>query len=195
MGTTGAPWNIPYVDPSDNVRNFPTDDEAKALAIAAGLSSAAILVSVKSQLFTGTRSDSTAAGAITQITQLDIAHSVADAANKVVLIANISGATQTFLRNAIVLTVDGTATAVGDTAGSRRRVSAENGNASADQISTTPMTIVFTPGDTASRTYGAAVMNVSTSTLTCHVNRSVTDTDNGAFSRAVSTLTLLEVRP
>jgi len=40
MGTTGAPWNIPFVDPSDLVRDFPTDDEAQALAIAAGLSAA-----------------------------------------------------------------------------------------------------------------------------------------------------------
>jgi len=40
MPDTGAPWNIPYVDDSDLVRDFPTADEAQALAIAAGLTAA-----------------------------------------------------------------------------------------------------------------------------------------------------------
>jgi hypothetical protein len=37
MADTGAPWNIPYVEPSDLVRDYPAADEAQALAIAAGL--------------------------------------------------------------------------------------------------------------------------------------------------------------
>jgi hypothetical protein len=40
MPDTGAPWNIPYVEPADLVRDYPAADEAQALAIAAGLSSA-----------------------------------------------------------------------------------------------------------------------------------------------------------
>jgi hypothetical protein len=40
MADTGAPWNIPYVEPSDLVRDYPAADEAQALAIAAGLSAA-----------------------------------------------------------------------------------------------------------------------------------------------------------
>jgi len=40
MPDTGAPWNIPFVAPTDNPRLFPAADEAQALAIAAGLSAA-----------------------------------------------------------------------------------------------------------------------------------------------------------
>ena len=47
MPDTGAPWNIPYVDDSDLVRDFPTADEAQALAIAAGLTSAAAIKQFK----------------------------------------------------------------------------------------------------------------------------------------------------
>jgi len=45
MPDTGAPWNIPYVAPTDNPRVYPAADEAQALAIAAGLSAALIKVS------------------------------------------------------------------------------------------------------------------------------------------------------
>lgn len=40
MADTGAPWNIPYIEPSDIVRDYPAADEAQALAIAAALSGA-----------------------------------------------------------------------------------------------------------------------------------------------------------
>ena len=40
MADTGAPWNIPFVEPTDLVRDYPAADEAQALAVAAGLSAA-----------------------------------------------------------------------------------------------------------------------------------------------------------
>ena len=40
MPDTGAPWNIPYVAPSDLVRDYPSDSEDLADAIALGLSEA-----------------------------------------------------------------------------------------------------------------------------------------------------------
>jgi hypothetical protein len=40
MPDTGAPWNIPYVAPSDLVRDYPSDSEDLADAIALGLSAA-----------------------------------------------------------------------------------------------------------------------------------------------------------
>lgn len=40
MADTGAPWNIPYVEPADLVRNYPAANELMADAIAAGLSAA-----------------------------------------------------------------------------------------------------------------------------------------------------------
>jgi len=43
MADTGAPWNIPYVEPADLVRDYPAADEAQALAIAAGLTDASLI--------------------------------------------------------------------------------------------------------------------------------------------------------
>ena len=40
MADTGAPWNIPFVEPTDLVRDYPAADEAQALAVAAGLTAA-----------------------------------------------------------------------------------------------------------------------------------------------------------
>jgi hypothetical protein len=40
MPDTGAPWNIPYVAPSDLVRDYPSDSEDLANAIADGLDEA-----------------------------------------------------------------------------------------------------------------------------------------------------------
>ena len=42
MADTGAPWNIPFVEPTDLVRDYPAADEAQALAVAAGLTAAAV---------------------------------------------------------------------------------------------------------------------------------------------------------
>jgi hypothetical protein len=44
MPDTGAPFNIPYVSPTSLVRDYPAADEAQALAIASGLTSALQLV-------------------------------------------------------------------------------------------------------------------------------------------------------
>jgi hypothetical protein len=44
MADTGAPWNIPYATPTDLVRGYPAVDEAQALAVASGLTSAFQLV-------------------------------------------------------------------------------------------------------------------------------------------------------
>ena len=52
MADTGAPWNIPYVEPSDLVRDYPAADEAQANAIAAALSAA---VPANGFLYAGTR--------------------------------------------------------------------------------------------------------------------------------------------
>jgi hypothetical protein len=40
MPDTGAPWNIPYVDPTDLVRDYPQASEDLADAVAAGLTAA-----------------------------------------------------------------------------------------------------------------------------------------------------------
>jgi hypothetical protein len=47
MADTGAPWNIPFAEPSDLVRDWPALSEDVADAVAAGLSAAGGLVAVQ----------------------------------------------------------------------------------------------------------------------------------------------------
>jgi hypothetical protein len=42
MPDTGAPWNIPYVENADLVRDWPADSLLVANAVAAGLSAAGL---------------------------------------------------------------------------------------------------------------------------------------------------------
>ena len=89
MPDTGAPWNIPYVESTDLVSDWPTDSLALANAIDAGLDAAGGLVAVKHALFTGTQTNSTAAGANFAVTDLTITHTLADSANKLIISAYI----------------------------------------------------------------------------------------------------------
>jgi hypothetical protein len=88
---TGAPWNIPYVEPSDLVRDYPAADEAQALAIAAGLSAAGnagigdnTVQAVKTDVFT------LASNTYTDVTGLTVTITPTSATSKVLLIGQIA---------------------------------------------------------------------------------------------------------
>jgi hypothetical protein len=85
MPDTGAPWNIPYVDDSDLVRDFPAADEAQALAIAAGLTQS---VQVRSLTMTGDQSINSATP--TLITNSELTFTPVSAASKISIFALIS---------------------------------------------------------------------------------------------------------
>jgi hypothetical protein len=197
MADTGAPWNIPYVEPADLVRDYPAADEAQALAIAAGLSNAVGLVAVKHALFTGTQSASVAAGGDVAVTDLEITHEVADAANSLIITAFLGAASNSNnLGNVGLAVFDGTNfLAVGAADGVRVRVSA-GGNVSttSDQVVTMPhITFVHTPG-AGSITYTARALNIDGNTRTITINRPSNDTNAQSRARAVSALIIQEVR-
>jgi hypothetical protein len=195
---TGAPWNIPYVEPSDLVRDYPAADEAQALAIAAGLSAAGGLVAVKHALFTGVQTNSTAAGANFAVTSLTITHTLADAANKLIISAYFGAAGNSNGRAQVGIAVadDGTLVGIGDADGSRTRVGA-GGNASLVDVVAVSMpsvTFVYEPGDTAAHTYTVRAINIRTDTQTLYINRAETDTNTASLSRASSALVIQEVK-
>jgi hypothetical protein len=198
MADTGAPWNIPYVEDTDLVRDYPSDSQDLADAIALGLDAAGKLVAVKHALFTGTQTNSTATGANFAVTDLTITHTLADAANKLIIsvyggvLANSSGDAAVGL-----LVFDGsTAIAVGDAEGSRTRVTTgfRSGGAGGLVNSAQAFTIVYTPGDTASHTYTVQAVNPSTDTQTIYINRAESDTNNAARTRASSGFVIQEVK-
>jgi hypothetical protein len=199
MPDTGAPWNIPYVAPSDLVRDYPSDSEDLADAVAAGLSAAGGLVAVKHALFTGTQTNSTAAGANFEVTDLSITHTLADAANKLIISAYFGAAATTDGRGSVGIAVadDGTLIGIGDADGNRTRVGAGglvSANTANHVVAMPSVTFVYEPDDTASHTYTVRAINIRDTTRTLYINRSEIDNDSEIRPRASSGFVIQEVK-
>ena len=197
MADTGAPWNIPFVEPTDLVRDYPAADEAQALAVAAGLSAAGGLVAVKSAIFTGTQTNSTAAGANFAVTDLELTHEVADAANRLIITAFIGAAGNSQgLANVGMAVQEGTdLISIGNADGVRTRMSTSvvMGAATTGNVGTHSLTIVHTPG-AGSKTYTVRALNTALATQTIFINRTEVDNNIVARPRAASALVIQEVK-
>jgi hypothetical protein len=84
-----------------------------------------------------------------------------------------------------------TAIAIGDAAGSRTRASTAGMPQTASEFTTLGVDFLDSPATTSSTTYKIQVRANTANTVA--VNRTVTDSDNVAFSRNVSTITVMEV--
>jgi hypothetical protein len=198
MPDTGAPWNIPYVAPSDLVRDYPSDSEDLADAIADGLDAAGGLVAVKHALFTGVQTNSTAAGANFAVTDLSITHTLADAANKLIISAyfGVAANANGFGNVAIAVADDGTLIGIGNADGDRTRVGA-GGRTGAPTTFVTlnpSVTFVYEPDDTASHTYTVRAINIDDQTRTLYINRADGDIDDERGPRASSGFVIQEVK-
>jgi hypothetical protein len=199
MPDTGAPWNIPYVDPTDLVRDYPQASEDLADAIADGLDAAGGLVALKHALFTGTQANSTASGANFAVTSLSITHTLADAANKLIISAYFGVASSTVGQGNVGIAVadDGTLIAIGDADGVRTRVGS-GGVSSVNQanyvVSLPSVTFVYEPGDTAAHTYTVRAINLRTATETLFINRSEADGNSANNTRGTSGFVIQEVK-
>jgi len=200
MPDTGAPWNIPYVESTDLVSDWPTDSLALANAIDAGLDAAGGLVAVKHALFTGTQTNSTASAANFAVTDLSITHTLADSSNKLIISAYIGagGNSAGFGNLGIGVANDGTLIAIGDAAGVRTRVGAGGfiqHPAVDDLIVANPsVTFVYEPGDTTAHTYTVRAINVRNATTTLYINRAENDADSTNRPRAASGFVIQEVK-
>jgi hypothetical protein len=159
------------------------------------------LVAVKSALFTGTQVvSSVSGGANFAVTDLSITHEVANPANKLIISAFFGAAAHTEgLGNVGIAIHDGSGLiAVGDTAGSRSRVSAGGNNqgtgvANSNTVVGKPsITFVHTPG-AGSKTYTVRAISISDSVHTLYINRTQIDGDAAERPRAVSSLVIQEV--
>jgi len=199
MPDTGAPWNIPYVASTDLVSDWPADSLALANAIDSGLDAAGGLVAVEHALFTGTQTNSTAAGANFAVTDLSITHTLADSSNKLIISTYVGTfASSTGLANVgLAIADDGTLIGVGASDGSRTEVGAgapPTGTADARVGISPALTLVYEPGDTNAHTYTVRAINVDTATRTIYVNRKSTDTNVESSQRASSSLVIQEVK-
>ena len=198
MPDTGPPWNIPYVEPTDNPRVYPQASEDLADAIALGLSSAGPIEAVKFAIKTDVQSSSLAVAASAAVTGLTIDHSAATETNKIILIANVHGswaASGTLAPVILSLTAGGTPFALGDADGSRSRRGSGTGGSSTDGAAVAAFGETV-PGVTSSVTYGVDISSSSatSTTVTYYVNRGEADINSNRYWRAASTLMLIEVR-
>jgi hypothetical protein len=157
------------------------------------------LVAVKHALFTGTQTNSTAGGANFAVTDLSITHTLADAANKLIISAYFGVAATTGGSGNVGLVVadDGTFIGVGDAEGSRSRVSAGGAvsvNAADFVVAMPSVTFVYEPGDTLSHTYTVRALNISGTTRTLYINRSQSDGNAAGVSRGSCGLVIQEVK-
>jgi hypothetical protein len=197
MADTGAPWNIPYVEPGDLVRDYPAADEAQALAIAAGLTAApnpgigsnSVQV-IKTDTFT------TTSATFTTITGMSATITPTTNTSKILIVVQLSyGMGQSASYGHFKLTGGNTATYVGAAAGNR--IEAVFGGRSTPDERRSLMTgeIVYldSPGVTSATTY-----NVQTRIGTggaVFINRSTEDNDDADSTRGASSITLIEVKP
>jgi hypothetical protein len=199
MPDTGLPWEIPYAAPADLVRDWPALSEDVADAVAAGLSAAGGLVAVKHALFTGTQTNSTEEGANFAVTDLSITHTLADAANKLIISAYFGAAGHGNNLGSVGIAVadDGTLIGIGASAGSRVLVGAGGpvaGTANARVTTMPSVTFVYEPGDTASHTYTVRAINIDSSTSTVSINRTSDDGNDASRPRASSGFVIQEVK-
>jgi hypothetical protein len=162
------------------------------------------LVAVKSALFTGVQTNSTAVGANFAVTNLSITHTLADAANKLIISAYLGVAATSAQTAGVGLAVadDGTLIGIGDASGSRTQVAA--GGLSSVDAGTTPVrdgqsgprsiTFVYAPGDTNAHTYTVRAISTTAGTVTVYINRTSEDGNAaGTRPRGSSGLVIQEV--
>jgi hypothetical protein len=176
-------------------------NESGPFATEAYADAAGGLVAVKSALFTGTQTNSTAAGATFAVTNLSLTHTMAASSNKLLLISSIGlvGNSSDFANVGAFFADGAAAIGIGDAEGSRSRVGAGGSRvtASGSDLVAVPihLSLIYEPGDTAAHTFTVNLLNFHESTQTVYVNRNENDVDAIANRpRTACTFILLEVK-
>ena len=157
------------------------------------------LVAVKHVIKTDTQTSSAVgAGANVAVTGLSITHSLANAANKLIISAYFGVASNDINRGLVGLAVadDGTLIGIGNADGSRSQVAAGGAASTDDALGVTmpSVTFVYEPGDTNAHTYTVRAINIQTGAQTLFINRSEQDTNSAFYSRGSSGLVIQEVK-
>ena len=201
MADTGAPWNIPFVEPTDLVRDYPAADEAQALAVAAGLSAAGnagigsnVVQTVKADTF------STSSSSFVDITGLEVTITPTDASSKILLLATINFSNSNEADGNvghIRLLADASPVFVGDAASNRTQASATTGEQviasyrNGGSQASSGLVFLHSPTTVSPVTYKVQGRRGTNGSL--FVNRSGFDGDVATQARTVSSITVIEV--
>jgi len=152
-------------------------------------------INVQQAIKTDTQVFSSATGVdwTANVTGLSVTITPSSASSKILLIANLSLMSEGVGNIAFRLLRSTTPIGVGDTAGSRARVT----NSMAGNIALLAYSIggmiLDSPATTSATTYNVQLYNLSSIARNLFVNRGFTDTDANTNARSVSTLMAIEV--
>lgn len=192
MADTGAPWNIPYAEPADLVRDWPALSEDVADAVAAGLSAAgpagigSNVVQVEK-----TNTFSTASTSYVDITGLSVVITPSSATSKVLVLGRVMmGGTDAGFGAAVFRLLRGsTVIYQGNADGAKER---GLGSVWGQERFPIPSPIAFldSPGVSTATTYKVQMrVNAGTGQM----NRSINEEDDGRYVRVASSLVVVEV--
>ncbi len=200
MPDTGAPYNIPFLDGTEFVKDYPDFSEDLADAIVDGLDAAGGLVAVKHEIRTTPQTFSNVGGGDNRaVGGLSITHTMADANNRLIISAYFGNAANSRGQGDVGIAVadDGTLIGIADADGNRTQVGAGGAVATgaSKRVVTMPsVTFVHEPGDTAEHTYTVRAINIQAITQTMFINRNEDDLNQIFEPRASSALTIMEVK-
>jgi hypothetical protein len=189
MADTGAPWNIPYVEPADLVRDYPAADEAQALAIAAGLDDASVVKQVVQTIKDDTFSSTSTT--FTDVTGLSASITPQTNTNKILVRVVVNSGHSDSTRLTIFNVADASNVNLVLAASPSSRSPGFVPTATAG-VGMSPAIVEFlhSPNTTSPFTYKVRGL---TSGGTFYVNRSATDTDSATIARSISSITLVEI--
>ena len=148
-----------------------------------------VLNTVKTDTFT------TSSGTFIDLTGLSVSITPTSASNKVLVIAMVQGAGAAGSSSVYLQLVrDSTAIGLGDTAGTRTRVTGAimRGGLSTGDMVTSTMVFLDSPATTSATTYKVQIRGQSGNT---YINRSENDADDPTRPRGISSITVFEVTP
>jgi hypothetical protein len=145
------------------------------------------------QVVSTTKTDtfSTSSTSFVDVTGLSVTITPSSATSKILVVASILSARDTNNNAAFKLLRGSTDIAIGDAAGSRRRVSAYSGMGDTYMILSSTITFLDSPSTTSSTTY--KIQQTCLSAGNAYINRASLDSDATDFGRGASTITVMEI--
>jgi hypothetical protein len=199
MADTGAPWNIPFAEPTDLVRDWPALSEDVADAVAAGLSAAGS-PGIGSNLVQSVKTDTSVISATTFTAISDLSVTITPTTNtsRVIVYASVNASTD-FANRAVFIRLErnGSAIYVGDASGTRIQASGvmSGGDNAADQRRIENVAILFvdSPTTTSPVTYRIAGRRGGSGDL--KINRNKNNPDDSDTGLTASSIVAVEVAP
>jgi hypothetical protein len=197
MADTGAPWNIPYAEPSDLVRDWPALSEDVAEAVADGLDEASLIKQVVQTVKTDTFTANPAIGAETSdVTGLTVSITPSTNTNKVLVRGVVNISTEQTVGSIVTLYRGGTVVsgAVGDLDGSRPQGTSGGSTSDGSSYSSVSFEFLDSPATTSATVYSVRLRHTSNAgNRRLAVNQTDNNNNDSRGTRLASTLTAIEV--